>query len=146
MDRSFEVLNSILEGEHMAIEEYQSCVDALSDGPLRNHLTSILTDHKNHATRLAYYIQMNGGKVREGVGLVGNIENWKNRIRNLGKVKSEQMLDHLYSGEDKGLARAVQYSERNLSGAEKELLQPIFADEHDHLKQLQKLKEGLFYQ
>ncbi|AFM42033.1 protein of unknown function (DUF2383) [Desulfosporosinus acidiphilus SJ4] len=145
MDRSFEVLNTILQGEHMAIEQYQACIDTLSDGPLRNHLTSILTDHKNHATRLAYHIQTNGGHVREGAGVIGKIENWKQRILNLGKENPEAMLDRLYNGEDKGLARAVQYSERNLSIAEKELLEPIFADEHDHLKQLQKIKEGLYF-
>lgn len=145
MDRSFEVLNKILEGEHMAIEQYQACIDALSDGPLRNHLTAILTDHKNHATRIAYYIQTNGGHAQEGAGLIGNIANWKNRLRSFGKVMPEEMLDRLYSGEDKGLARAVQYSERNLSSAEKEVLEPIFADEHDHLKQLLKIKEGFFY-
>ncbi|WP_407308692.1 ferritin-like domain-containing protein [Desulfosporosinus sp. SB140] len=144
MDRSFEVLNRILEGEHMAIEQYQACIDTLSDGPIRNHLTAILTDHKNHATRIAYYIQTNGGHVQEGAGLI-DILNLKNRVGNFGKEKPDEMLERLYSGENKGLVQAVQFAEQNLTSAEKEVLEPIFADEHDHLKQLQKLKEGLYY-
>ncbi|TGE32336.1 DUF2383 domain-containing protein [Desulfosporosinus sp. Sb-LF] len=144
MDISFEVLNKILKGEHMAIEQYQAYIDALTDGPLRTHLTAILTDHKEHATRIAYYIQTNGGQAEEGAGVVGLVADWKTRLSNLGELKPMEMLEQLYSGEDKGLARAVQYSERLLSSAEKEVLAPIFSNEHDHLKQLQGLREGLY--
>ena len=54
MNNSFEVLNKILKGEHMAIKQYQADIEELTDGPLRNHLTAILTDHKEHATRISY--------------------------------------------------------------------------------------------
>ena len=144
MNTSFEILNKILQGEHMAIEQYQAYIDTLTDGPLRNHLIAILTDHKEHATRIAYYIQINGGEVEEGAGVVGLVADWKTRLSNLGELKPMEMLEHLYSGEDKGLARAVQYSEQLLNSAEKEVLDPIFSDEHDHLKQLQSLREGLY--
>lgn len=144
MMTSFEVLNKILQGEHMAIEQYQAYINALEDSPLRNHLTAILSDHKNHATRLSYYIQTNGGAVIEGTGIVGMIADWKTRVSNLGEISPHEILDRLYSGEDKGLARAVQYSEDYLSSAEKEVLEPIFSDEHDHLKQLQGLRAGIY--
>ena len=144
MDTSFEVLNKILWGEHMAILQYQAYIDELTEGPLRNHLTAILTDHKEHATRISYYIQTNGGKVEEGAGLVGLVADWKTRLSNIGEAVPMEILERLYDGEDKGLARAVQYSEHYLSSAEKEVLDPIFSDEHDHLKQLQDLREGLY--
>ena len=144
MDTSFEVLNKILWGEHMAILQYQAYIDELTEGPLRNHLTAILTDHKEHATRISYYIQTNGGKVEEGAGLVGLMADWKTRLSNIGEAVPMEILERLYDGEDKGLARAVQYSEDYLSSAEKEVLDPIFSDEHDHLKQLQDLREGLY--
>ena len=144
MDTSFEVLNKILWGEHMAILQYQAYIDELTEGPLRNHLTAILTDHKEHATRISYYIQTNGGKVEEGAGLVGLMADWKTRLSNIGEAVPMEILERLYDGEDKGLARAVQYSEHYLSSAEKEVLDPIFSDEHDHLKQLQDLREGLY--
>lgn len=144
MDTSFEVLNKILQGEHMAILQYQAYIDELTEGPLRTHLIAILTDHKEHATRISYYIQTNGGKAEEGAGLVGIMADWKTRVSNLGEAVPMEILERLYDGEDKGLARAVQYSEDYLSSAEKEVLEPIFSDEHDHLKQLQDLREGLY--
>ena len=144
MKTSFEVLNKILQGEHIAIEQYQACINSLQDSPLRNHLTAILSDHKKHATRLSYYIQTNGGNVIEGTGIVGMMADWKTRLTNLVEKSPNEMLERLYSGEDKGLARAVHYSEQYLSSAEKEVLEPIFSEEHDHLKQLQGLREGIY--
>jgi len=144
MKTSFEALNKILKGEHMAIKQYQAYIDSLTDTPLRNHLTAILTDHKEHATRIAYYIQTNGGQAEEGAGFVGIMADWKTRLTNMGETAPLQMLERLYDGEDKGLSRAVQYSEQFLNSAEKEVLAPIFADEHDHLKQLQNLREGIY--
>ena len=144
MNTSFEVLNKILQGEHMAIEQYQAYIGELTDGPLRNHLSAILTDHKNHATRISYYIQTNGGHAEEGAGFVGIIADWKTRLANMGEETPIEILERLYDEEDKGLARAVQYSEQDLSSAEKEVLDPIFSDEHDHLKQLQSLRDGLY--
>lgn len=144
MMTSFEVLNKILKGEHMAIKQYQAYIDTLTDSPLRNHLTAILTDHKEHASRIAYYIQTNGGQAEEGTGFGGIMADWKTRLSNLGGTAPIEMLDRLYDGEDKGLARAVQYSDQYLDSAQKEVLDPIFSDEHDHLKQLQNLREGLY--
>jgi len=140
----FEVLNKILKGEHMAIKQYQTYIDKLTDSPLRNHLTAILTDHKEHATRISYYIQTNGGQAEEGAGFVGTMADWKTQLTNIGETAPMEMLERLYDGEDKGLVRAVQYSEQYLDSAQKEVLEPIFADEHDHLKQLQNLREGLY--
>ena len=144
MDTSFEVLNKILQSEHMAIEQYQTYIRGLTDCPLRNHLSAILTDHKDHATRISYYIQTNGGQAEEGAGFGGILADWKTRLTNIGEVAPMEILERLYNGEDKGLARAIQYSEQYLSSAEKEVLDPIFSDEHDHLKQLQSLREGLY--
>lgn len=144
MDISFETLNKILQGEHAAISQYQDYINQLTDGPLRNHLTAILTDHKNHATRISYYIQTNGGRAEEGAGLSGILEDWETRLQNIGEAVPLEILDHLYDEENKGLARAEQYAEKYLNSAEKEVLKPIFSDEHDHLKQLNDLREGRY--
>lgn len=144
MNTSFETLNKILKGEHMAILQYQAYINELTEGPLRAHLTSILTDHKNHATRISYYIQSNGGKAEEGAGLEGIIADWKTRLNNIGEAVPMEILDRLYDDEIKGLDRAVQYSEKYLSSADKEVMEPIFSDEHGHLKQLNDLREGRY--
>lgn len=143
MKSSFEVLNQILKGEHIAIEQYQEYIDSLPSSPLRNHMVSIVTDHKNHASRLAYFIQTNGGKASEGTGLVGTLSILGTKLKNLGEIKPLDMIDELYSGEHKGLAKAKELASEYLSGSEKEILASIFNDEENHLKQLIRLKEDL---
>lgn len=144
MKTPYDAMNEILKGEHIAISQYQAYIDALTDGPLRNHLAAILADHKEHATRIAYYLQTNGGKAEEGAGLSGIMADWKTRLENMKGTEPIEMINKLYDGEDKGLARAVQYCEYYLNSSEKEVLEPIFADEHDHLKQLANLRNGLY--
>lgn len=144
MNHSFDVFKQILKGEHMAIETYQAYIDSLTDSHLRNHLVAIMTDHKEHASRISYYIQTNGGTVEEGTGLAGFATKWSAKIKSWGDVETQSMLKELYSGEDKGLARAVQLSEDHLGTEEQEVLAPIFSDEHDHLKQLLSLQRNEF--
>ncbi|MDI6811939.1 MAG: ferritin-like domain-containing protein [Desulfitobacteriaceae bacterium] len=143
MTTSFEVLNDILTGEHMDIEQYQAYIDSLPHSPLRNHLVTILTDHKQHAERLSYFIQMNGGHVEAGTGLSGKVALWKTKLEKWRENQPLNMLEKLYDGEDKGLARALQRSEGKVMDSEKEMLDKIFADEREHLKQLQRLREDL---
>ena len=140
---SFEVLNDILTGEHMAIEQYQAYIDSLPHSPLRNHLVTILTDHKQHAERLAYFIQMNGGHVAEGTGLVGKLALWRTKLENMRENQPLKMLDKLYEGENEGLARALRLSQGKVMDSEHEMLEKIFADEREHLRQLERLKEDL---
>ncbi|GAB6174876.1 hypothetical protein JCM15765_43540 [Paradesulfitobacterium aromaticivorans] len=143
MESSFETLNQILMGEHIAIEQYQAYIDGLPASPLRTHLVAILTDHKKHASRLAYFIQTNGGHVREGTGLSGTLARWKTKLQHMRENEPLTMLETLYSGEDQGLAKAEELSGHNLSASEQEIMAGIFEDERSHLKQLERLKEDL---
>ena len=143
MKTSFEALNNILTGEHLAIEKYQAYIDGLPDSPLRNHLVAFLTDHKEHAQRIAYFIQTNGGHVEEGTGVAGALANLKTRLENYSENEPLNMLQDLYEGENKGLAKAEELAKRYLSGSEKEILAGVFEDERNHLKQLQRLREDL---
>lgn len=143
MKSSYQILNQILRGEHIAMDQYQAYIDALPASPLRNHLTAILTDHKKHATRLAYFIQTNGGHVQEGTGFRGMLAGWKTKLKHLRENEPLQMLEALYAGEGQGLAKAKELSASHLSASEQEIMAGIFEDERNHLKQLERLREDL---
>ncbi|CAA7601170.1 Ferritin-related protein [Acididesulfobacillus acetoxydans] len=143
METSFEVLNDILTGEHLAIERYQAYIDALPASPLRNHLVAILTDHKGHAQRIAYFIQTNGGHVEEGRGWRGRFSLWQTKLKNMRENRPLEMLNELYGEENEGLTRAKERAQRYLSASEQEMMDAVFADEEHHLRQLQRLKEDL---
>lgn len=132
-------LNQILRGEHMAIGIYDTYINILPHGDLRLELTRIKDDHERHARELAAYVEQAGGTPVDSSGMAGSMADFMGRVETLVHPDPQDILQQLYDGEDKGLARAVQYSEHKLSREEQQLLDQIFSDEHDHLKQLQAL-------
>ena len=143
MESSFEALNQILRKEHLTIDKYQQYIDALPGSPLRNHLVAMLTHHKEHATRIAYFIQTNGGHVDKGSGWAGWLAAWPTRLTHFGENEPLNMLDELYKSESEGLKAARETAELYLCGSEKEMLAPMWLDEEGHLRQLERLKEDL---
>jgi len=142
MERALDILNQILTGEYMAIQKYQSYIDSMADSPLRNHLIAMVSDHKNNATRLAYFIQTNGGYVEEGTGVAGFLSSLDSGLKKLSENTPIKMIDELHIGESRGLDKILQLM-RDLSASEKETVQAIVSDSQEHLTQLERLKEDL---
>lgn len=132
-------LNQILRGEHMAIDVYNTYISSLPPGDLRSELSRIKHDHERHARELTACVKNTGSKPVEAGGAVSNMAELMGKIKTLVHPDPRDILQQLYDGEDKGLARAVQFAEHRLGQKEKQLLDEIFSDEHDHLKKLRQL-------
>lgn len=139
MEREIEVLNKILKGEYMAIGVYDTLASNLPAGSLREDLSSIQKDHERHAQVLTDYIRQRGGEPIDSAGMAGSMAEMMSRLRTLIKSDEQDIIRQLYDGEDQGLAKAVQYAERELGPEARALVEQIFSDEHDHLKTLERL-------
>ncbi|HHW98186.1 MAG TPA: DUF2383 domain-containing protein [Firmicutes bacterium] len=139
MEREIEVLNKILKGEYMAIGVYDTLASNLPASSLREDLSSIQKDHERHAQVLTDYIRQRGGEPIDSAGMAGSMAEMMSRVRTLVKPDEQDIIRQLYDGEDQGLAKAVQYAERELGPEARALLEQIFSDEHDHLKTLERL-------
>lgn len=139
MGREIEVLNKILKGEYMAIGVYDTLASNLPAGSLREDLGSIQKDHERHAQVLTDYIRQRGGEPIDSAGMAGSMAEMMSRLRTLIKSDEQDIIRQLYDGEDQGLAKAVQYAERELGPEARALVEQIFSDEHDHLKTLERL-------
>lgn len=139
MEREIEVLNKILKGEHMAIGVYDTLASNLPAGDVREDLSSIQKDHERHAQVLTGYILQQGGEPLTSAGMAGSMAEMMSSIKTLVKPDQQDIIRQLYDGEDQGLAKAVQYAERDLGPEARSLVEKIFSDEHDHLKTLQRL-------
>ena len=139
MDREIEVLNKILKGEYMAIGVYDTLASNLPPGSLREDLASIQKDHERHAQILTDYIRQQGGEPLSSAGMAGSMAEMMSRMKTLVKADEQDIMRQLYDGEDQGLAKAVQYAERDLGPEARSLVEQIFSDEHDHLKSLERL-------
>ena len=139
MPKDIPILNQVLWGENMAIDIYDSYINSLKDENLRKKLQQFQQDHKHHAMKLSAQIQDIGGTPKEDRGYLGFMTKTMGKINTLFKQEPRDILTELYNGEDKGLAKAIELSESKLSEKSKIVLEEIFSDEHDHLKELKKL-------
>lgn len=139
LEREIEVLNKILKGEYMAIGVYDTLASNLPAGSVREDLSSIQKDHERHAQVLTDYIKKQGEEPITSAGMAGSMAEMMSKIKTLVKPDEQDIIRQLYDGEDQGLAKAVQYAERNLGPEARSLVEQIFSDEHDHLKTLEQL-------
>lgn len=123
----------------MAIGVYDTLASNLPAGSLREDLSSIQKDHERHAQVLTDYIRQRGGEPIDSAGMAGSMAEMMSRLRTLIKSDEQDIIRQLYDGEDQGLAKAVQYAERELGPEARALVEQIFSDEHDHLKTLERL-------
>ena len=123
----------------MAIGVYDTLASTLPASSLREDLSSIQKDHERHAQVLTDYIRQRGGEPIDSAGMAGSMAEMMSRVRTLVKPDEQDIIRQLYDGEDQGLAKAVQYAERELGPEARALVEQIFSDEHDHLKTLERL-------
>lgn len=123
----------------MAIGVYDTLASNLPAGSLREDLSSIQKDHERHAQVLTDCIRQRGGEPIDSAGMAGSMAEMMSRLRTLIKSDEQDIIRQLYDGEDQGLAKAVQYAERELGPEARALVEQIFSDEHDHLKTLERL-------
>lgn len=141
LQKEIPILNQVLWGENMAIDTYDTYINSLKDESLRNKLQQFQLDHKDHAMKISAHIQNIGGSPKEDLGYLGLMTKTMGKINTLFHQEPRDILTELYNGEDKGLAKALEISEGQLSEKSIRVLEEIFSDEHDHLKELKKLIE-----
>ena len=133
---SIKNLNTLLKGEHMAIESYEKFIQSSNDDKIKSSLQEIQRDHKEHAAKLAQRIQSIGGKPEYGTGIPGAISSVRLTLETRAKTDSMEILKRAYDGEDKGIALAEKAAKCDLDEDSKKLVNVILSDDHDHLKSM----------
>jgi len=135
---NIKTLNEILQGEHMAIESYESVLPAFEDQETRSTINRILNDHKRHAMEITDRIIALGGKPKESTGMPGLMSRTKLKTESLLRNEKD-MLKKLYDGEDQGIAAVEKTIRGDLDAESLKIVHHILKTDHDHLKSLQKL-------
>lgn len=129
-------LNTVLKGEHMAIESYDRYIHVVEDDKVRSEFHEILDDHKKHASLLDKRIKELGGEPKENLGIAGIMANAKIAVKTMGDKKSIDVLKQAYDGEDKGIAMVEEIIKGDLDEESAKLMNDILSKEHDHLKNM----------
>jgi len=129
-------LNELLQGEHMAIEGYESVLPTIEDQQTKEEINGILRDHKQHAVEITDRIISLGGIPKESTGMVGVMSQTKLKAESIFR-SDHSMLKKLYDGEDQGIAMVEKIIEGDLDATSFRIVKNILDTDHDHLKKLQ---------
>ena len=96
-------LNSILEGEYMAINSFDSIIEHANDENNKNELQKIQQTHRQHASQIATRIQDLGGNPSDGVGIQNVISESISNIKHIGTTDATTYLKEALQGENMGI-------------------------------------------
>lgn len=132
-------LNRILQGEQMAIGVYDEFIQNLQESELKYDLITLRQEHILHALRLSRFIEDGGGRPDDSTGWAGLMSRLMARINTWRYRQPGEILQVIYTGEDKGLARAEQITNRHLAKENREVMAEYFSNEHKHVAQVHNL-------
>jgi rubrerythrin len=134
---NIKTLNELLQGEHMAIQGYESILPALQE-ETRKEISDIIKDHKQHALEISDRIVKLGGMPKESTGMPGIMSQAKLKAESL--VRDEKsLLQKLYDGEDQGIGVVEKIIQGDLDETSRKMVDKILRTDHDHLKKLQQM-------
>ena len=96
-------LNSILEGEYMAVNSLDSVIAHAKDENTKNELQKIQQIHRQHASQIATRIQDLGGNPPDSVGIQGVIAETISNIKHIGTTDTTTYLKEALQGENMGI-------------------------------------------
>ncbi|HOQ01827.1 MAG TPA: ferritin-like domain-containing protein [Acetivibrio clariflavus] len=136
-------LNTVLKGEHMAVESYDRFIHMVEDDRVKEEFQKILDDHKRHVKLLEKRIEELGGEPKEDLGFAGVMANAKLAMRTMGDKKTIDLVKQAYDGEGKGIAMVKEIVKGDLDDESAKLMQDILAKEHEHLFNINRIIEEL---
>ena len=132
-------LNSLLKGEHMAIDSYEKVLPHVKDENMKQEIQRLQQQHKNHAIRLADRVQDLGGTPTNGVGIIGKTTEVISNFKDIGKSDAAAYLREIYEGENKGIQSATNMVKGKLDDDSMKLVNSILNEERTDLDALKNM-------
>src|SRR5665647_1166586 len=96
-------LNSILEGEYMAINSFDDLIEHANDSNIKSELQKIQQSHRQHASQISIEIQNLGGNPSRSIGIEGVVSETISNIKHIGTTDTTSYLKEAVQGEIIGI-------------------------------------------
>lgn len=136
---TIKALNSLLQGEHMAIEAFNSFIDKVDDKNMKKTFQEIQNQHRDNMSILANHIQNLGCKPDEKLGLKGVMGDFMVNMDLAGDNDSRYVLNKAIEGENQGINMAEKVLRGNLDDKTRDLAGEILNKDRESLQKLQRL-------
>jgi bacterioferritin (cytochrome b1) len=129
-------LNTLLVGEHMAIQSYEYFFTQVENPDVKKTLQKIQQEHKLHAMKIAEQIQNLGGHPVNDIPMASEL---MLKLKSLHKKDLDSILKDAYTGEKRGIEAAKEITKGDLDSDSKKLIQNILQEDTQHLSLLEDL-------
>lgn len=132
-------LNSILEGEYIAIKSFDGLIRHADDVNAKNELKKIQKTHKQHASQLSTKIQDLGGNPHRGIGIDGMVSGTISNIKHIGTTDNVSYLKEALQEENLGTKAVNEMLTSNTDLSSDQLLNEIISQHQTNINSLNNL-------
>ena len=133
-------LNKILQGEHMAIEAFNTYIDKLENSDDKKVFQEVQNQHRNNMSSIANFIQEAGHKPNEKLGVKGTFGEIMVNMQIRNGVERNRIIDKAIQGENNGIHMAEKAVRGTLDDSSRSLIGGILSQDRISLDKLQGLR------
>lgn len=132
-------LNQLLQGEHMAVESFNTFISKTEDHEIKKSFQQIQDNHRDNIKTLANYIQNIGGQPEENLGLKGRMADLKMNIGFGTNPDTQDLIEKAIEGETLGINKAEEILRGELDDKSRDIAGEILHRDRRTLDQLKNL-------
>ena len=132
-------INSLLQGEYMAIESFNNFISRLEDRRAKDTFQRIQKQHRQNIEILATYIQNAGGQPDENLGIKGVMGDIKLNIDLGPQADDQEVIKKAIEGETQGVNMAEKVMRGKLDDPSRKLAGQILENDRGSIAQLKSL-------
>lgn len=132
-------LNSLLQGEYMAVESFNNFISKTDDDNVNECFKDVQDQHRENISILAGYIQDLDGKPDENLGLKGKMAEMKINMDLGSKISPSEVIEKAIKGETQGVNMAEKVLRGDLDEKSRAITGEILENDRNSIEKLQKL-------
>ena len=136
---TIKALNSLLQGEYMAVDSFNNFISRLEDENAKKTLQEVQKQHRENIDKLASYIQSIGGQPDENLGIKGKMGEMKLNMGLGSSSDTEEIVKKTIEGETQGVNMAEKVLRGDLDDRSRDIAGEILEKDRKSIEKLKKL-------
>lgn len=138
--KEYNSVNKLLQGEHMAVEVFNTFINKLDNETDKRVFQDIQNQHRNNMSNISSYLQRAGQKPNEKLGIKGAVGEAMVYVQMWNKKNRSQIISKAVKGETNGVNMAEKAVRGNLDDTSRRLVGEVLSKDRMSLNKLQNLR------
>lgn len=138
--KTLRTLNELLQGEYMSVDAFNTYISKSDEEDVKKALQDVQNRNRENIKTLANYIQNEGGKPDENVGLKGKFAEMKINMELRSKAGSTNIVRRSIEGMTRGISMAEKVLRGKLDDESRSLVGGILEKDRESIDELRTLQ------